>query len=108
MSNQTCRWNGVELQILAKHSNWSKSAGIYIFAGVNANQKWVALYIGQASSFADRIPNHERWEDAVKRGATHVHACIVTTQSERDSLEESLIRTFQPPLNAHYVSGGVR
>jgi excinuclease UvrABC nuclease subunit len=108
MSNQTCRWNGVELHILAKDANWSKSAGIYIFAGVNSNRNWVALYIGQASSFADRVPNHERWDDAVKRGATHVHACIVPTQAERDRLEESLVRAFQPPLNVHYVSGGVR
>jgi predicted GIY-YIG superfamily endonuclease len=59
----------------------------------------VALYIGQTDSFRDRIPGHERWDEARRAGATHVHAMVVTNSSERDRIEAELIRHYQPKMN---------
>lgn len=108
MSNQTCHWNGTNFQILPQDAQWEDVAGVYIFAGKNRDHKWVALYVGQAKSFANRIPFHERWDDAARAGATHVHACVVPAQTNRDQLESSLIATFQPSLNTQLRSGGLR
>lgn len=78
--------------------DWRAVAGIYCFAYLEGGT-WRVMYVGQASSFADRIPSHERWADASRRGATHVLAMPVSTQAARDRIEEALIRELQPPLN---------
>lgn len=77
---------------------WADVAGIYIFAKSDQGQ-WQPIYVGQASSFKDRMANHERWAEAQRLGATHVLALIVPQQASRDGIERSLIQTFEPPLN---------
>lgn len=94
-----CNWSNYEFDIHQHSANWNDVAGIYIFAGRNLQNQWVPLYIGQASSLRNRLPNHERWMDAVRKGATHVHAKAVHAQQDRDNLEGLLIRTYQPTLN---------
>lgn len=79
-------------------TTWNDVAGIYIFARPFLGQ-WQAIYVGQASSFKDRLGNHERWTEALRRGATHIHALIVPLQASRNNIEQSLIQTYQPPLN---------
>ena len=59
----------------------------------------VPLYVGQAESLAERLPTHERWPEAMRLGATHVHARVVLEAAMRDSIESQLIRSFQPRLN---------
>ena len=86
-------------------TNWNDVAGVYIFAGVSDDGRWwQAKYIGQTSSFKDRLgvsnSNHERWQEAIQRGATHVHARVVQDELERLSLESTLILTYNPPMNA--------
>lgn len=80
-------------------SQWNNVAGIYIFAGVNSQNQWAPYYIGQADSFQDRIPSHEKWDTAQSLGATHVHAMAVPLEAMRDTIEEELIQAYQPPLN---------
>ena len=94
----TCDWDGTEFSI---HENpkWNNVAGVYIFAGKNEEGLWVALYIGQASSLAERLANHEQWQEAQRLGATHVHAKSVSDDWERERLERDLIQSFQPRLN---------
>lgn len=92
-------WQNVEFSVHQPNTSWKDSAGIYIFAGVNQQNKWVALYIGQASSLAARLATHERWLEAAQLGATHIHARIVAHQTERDALEKQLIQAYQPRLN---------
>lgn len=101
MSQQeTAVWNGYTFHVYNQNKNWIDSGGIYIFARANqATQRWEALYIGQASKLSDRLPNHERLNEAVRLGATHIHARVVTTQSERDLVEAFLIKRQQPHLN---------
>jgi excinuclease UvrABC nuclease subunit len=80
-------------------TTWHDVAGIYIFAGITPQDRWRAFYIGQAKSFQDRIPNHENWLAAVRRGATHVHAMVVPLAANRDRIEAELIEACQPALN---------
>ncbi len=80
-------------------ANWNAVAGLYIFAGTNSEGQWFPLYVGQAGSLAERIPTHERWQEAVQLGATHVHAKVVSLKATRDSLEDQLIQAYQPVLN---------
>jgi len=86
-------------QICDYSGDWNEVAGIYMFCSANAQGQWQSLYIGQASSFKDRLCAHEQWTPAVRLGATHAHAIVVPTQSERDRLEKMLIAEMNPPLN---------
>ena len=96
-------WQSQEFTVLTQTANWNNVAGVYVFAGVNALNQWQAHYIGQAASFEDRIPSHERWAEAARGGATHVHAKSVQLASERDALEQSLIRAYRPRLNTQHM-----
>lgn len=92
-------WLTHEFTISSHTAQWNNVAGIYIFAGLNQQNQWVPYYIGQADSFQDRIPSHEKWDKARSLGATHVHAKSVLQQSQRDLIERQLIQGFQPQLN---------
>jgi len=99
----TCNWplgNGQTLEFTVYNSNttWNKVAGLYIFA-YNDGQLWRALYVGQTDDFSLRIPNHERWNEALQKGATAIHAISVPLAANRDTWEEMLIRHLQPPMN---------
>ena len=58
------------------------------------------LYIGKAANFRSRLFGHERWWEAWwKRGATERHVMIVKKASDRERVEEDLIRHYQPRMN---------
>lgn len=78
---------------------WNDIPGIYVFAVPNGLSGWAPLYIGQASSFKDRLSNHERWDEAARRGAAHIHAKVVRSAADRDRVERDLIQMHQPPMN---------
>ena len=98
---QTWTWNGHSFTIYPPNSTWNQVAGIYIFAG-QGQWGWNAVYVGQTDSFAVRLSCHERWAEAQRLGATHVHAMTVQQQWQRDAIEQQLVRLDQPPLNLHY------
>ncbi len=96
----TVIWAGKHQFSIHHHAeNWNAVPGIYMFCGVNALGQWSPLYIGQAESFAARIPNHERWREALQLGATHIHALVVPHGAVRSEIESELIRVYQPRLN---------
>ena len=95
-----CTWITHECDVNDHAANWNAVPGLYIFAGLNSEGRWAALYIGQAESLADRLPNHERWQEAVRLGATHVHARVVPQAATRDAVERELIQAYQPRLNS--------
>ena len=101
MSN-TVNWSGHFFEVFLKNSNWSNAAGVYIFCGLT-ERGWRPFYIGQAQSFNGRIPNHDRWWEAVQLGATHVHAKVVPQAAMRDAIEEKLIGIYKPTLNTQHV-----
>ena len=92
-------WLTYDFNVYEHGANWNAVAGLYIFAGLNSAGQWVALYIGQATSLAERIPTHERWQEAVQLGATRVHARVEAQAATRDLIEAALILNFQPVLN---------
>lgn len=87
-----------EFTIYDPSQNWNKVAGLYIFSYL-AQGAWYPLYIGQTDDFSSRLPNHERLPEAVRRGATHIHAAVVPQASNRDRLEAMLIQHLQSPMN---------
>ena len=102
----TVVWCGYEFQsYIAKDTLWKDLPGIYIFAGVSEEGRWSrAKYIGQTTSFEQRLgqgnTNHECWQEAIKLGATHVHARLVENELARISIESNLIDVYKPPLNS--------
>lgn len=98
--NQTETWGGYAFTVYPHDSTtWNNVAGIYIFVGVNRENQWTPLYVGQCDSFQVRIPSHEKWEKAQSLGAKHVHAMVVSRQADRDLIEKALIQAYRPPLN---------
>lgn len=95
-------WAGHQFTAYPPTTTWNHVSGIYIFARQSSPGNWQALYIGQAQSFADRLPSHERWSEAARHGATHIHALIVPQQVNRDAIEQTLIRACQPVLNTQH------
>jgi predicted GIY-YIG superfamily endonuclease len=109
----TCPWslgNGQTLGFTICNcttTGWSKVAGLYIFAYIytaNGKQYWKALYIGQTNDFSYRMPTHERFDEAVRKGATHIHAVAVPQAANRDTWEKLLISTYQPSMNEQHKS----
>lgn len=88
-------------KVYERNTGWYDVPGLYIFSYAIA-EIWYALYVGQVESFLKRLPKHERLSEAVRMGATHIHAMVVHEQSLRDEWERMLIRNLQPPLNIHY------
>ena len=73
----TVAWIGYDFTVYARFgTEWNDVAGIYIFTGVVGSQ-WIPYYIGQCDSFRNRFRTHERWDEAARMGATHVHALVV-------------------------------
>ena len=87
-------WLYYEFTIYQHGTSWNDVVGVYIFCGVNPQNQWVALYVGQTDSFRNRIPSHEQWTPALRLGATHVHARVVPQAATRDAIEQELIQTF--------------
>lgn len=104
MATATCSWLNTEFQICIPDGQWTTSPGVYIFTGLNFQRQWIPLYVGQTDSFAVRLANHERWDEARQLGATHVHALVVESEAIRGSLERQLIVALQPPLNVQLRS----
>jgi excinuclease UvrABC nuclease subunit len=84
------------------NTTWNDVGGVYIFTYLNAQNRWPALYIGIADSFKNRLPNHDRWAEAQRAGATHIHARVVSPEASRQTIERELIRMYQPPLNTQH------
>jgi len=85
-------WITHEFNVHTSNANWNDVAGVYIFTGLNQANQWEPLYIGQASSLAVRLATHERWTEAARLGATHIHAKAVQKQTDRDLIEQELIQ----------------
>jgi hypothetical protein len=100
----TVYWGSYPFQVFDPYRTiWSDShTGIYIFCGISPQNRWVALYIGQAAdSFRSRILGHEQWTPALLRGATHIHA-MIAPRANLDAIERGLIAMYQPMLNIQH------
>ena len=100
----TCLWplgNGesIEFSVHDSNTNWNPLAGLYIFCYQVQSGGWIPLYIGQTDDFSTRLPNHERLDEAIQRGATHLHAAVIPLKANRDKFEKILIQHLQPVMN---------
>jgi hypothetical protein len=95
----TVAWGLYSFTVYPASTTWNDIGGVYIFAGLNANNRWVALYIGETSSLKDHLTNHECWAEAARLGATHIHAIVVAQEASRVQIKSNLIKKFQPRLN---------
>lgn len=87
-------------------ANIQATAGNYMFVRpVTAG--WVPVYIGIAENLQDRLPNHERWAEAVKLGATRVMGHTQADAAKRKAEEKDLISHWNPALNTQH-SGAAR
>lgn len=94
-----------------KAVTWNKVSGLYIFTYIAAVKDginyWEPLYIGQTNDFSSRIPSHERFNEAIRRGATHIHAVVVAQSADRDTLERLLIQHCKPVMNEQLKGFGL-
>jgi excinuclease UvrABC nuclease subunit len=97
-----CVWGQWTFTVHPFNAAWNDVPGIYIFAGLNQQRRWVPLYMGQASSLRGRLCGHEQAAPAMRSGATHVHAAVFQLQQHRDLVERMLIAQYEPQLNQHY------
>lgn len=85
-------------------TNWNDVAGNYAFAYKKQDGNWHVLYFGQCDSFKNRLPAHERWDEAVRLGATHVLAHVNSGgEAARLAEEKDLIASHSPTMNTHHV-----
>lgn len=74
--------------------------GNYIYAKETQPGYWHPLYIGQTSSLAQRLANHEKEACARTNGATHVHAHTSSADDTvRRTVESDLIGKWNPVCN---------
>ena len=100
MINSQVNWGGYIFTVCDMNAPWNDVPGVYIFAGLDATgQWWSAKYIGQTNSFRQRMWNHERWQEAMGLGATHVHGMVMQDAAQRLTAEADLIEGYRPPLN---------
>jgi len=75
--------------------------GNYIYARQDEDGNWVPLYVAQTRDMHQRLEGHEKLQDSLEAGATHIHAHYTTTgQASRCSEERDLIERWAPPCNA--------
>ena len=98
-NDDTATWLGSIFTVYSPQVNWNAVAGLYIFAGRGLMGNWTALYVGQTESLAVRLSTHERWLEAARVGATHIHVRVEPLPMTRDAMEQQLIQTYQPRLN---------
>ncbi|MCW0217592.1 MAG: hypothetical protein OJI67_04640 [Prosthecobacter sp.] len=86
------------------HHWHDKFPAIYIMAKRISNGYWAPLYIGEAKDIGSRMADHERYDEAVRLGATHLHVCNMTyfSETERCKIEEGAIGYWNPPLNKQH------
>jgi len=97
-------WKGAsgrqyEYKVYELVTQWNDFPGNYIFTQWTQNG-WRAIYIGQTDTFQTRMPHHERLAEAMRLGATHIHAHVNNGgERARRAEEEDLIQLHRPPCN---------
>lgn len=103
MSNNThptCDWIGVSgarytYYVYERHPSISAGQdGNYIYAKLNAEKKWVPVYIGQGDLSVRASGNHHQIGCIDAKGATHVHMHKNGRESDRRAEETDLLANY--------------
>ena len=94
--------NRYEYEAYDRYASWNDVPGNYIFTRRAPDGYFYPLYIGQAGSLSNRLgPSHDKWDQALLRGMTHICAHInLGGEAARLREENDLISYYSPPLNA--------
>jgi hypothetical protein len=80
--------------------NIPDDGGIYVFVRRQFGFFLHPLYVGKAANLRSRLLGHEKWGKAWwELGATERHIMRVSSESERRTAEEDLIRGLKPRMN---------
>ena len=106
---ETCIWTGKSGKqyaygIYHPSANWNPIGGNYIFASIFLG-RWVAHYIGQTDNFRTRFASHEKWDEAVRAGATHILAHTNADTLAKLNEEFDLIQSNSPSCNVQHQPG---
>jgi hypothetical protein len=107
MSVSTVKWQGMkwwhELGVYPLNTSWNPLGGIYVMCWQGFDGKWVPEYIGETQSFQERLcGNHHKWDAALRRGVTHIHAMVMADdEALRRVVERDLVSAWQPHCNVH-------
>lgn len=106
--SDTCNWIGASKTSYTYHihkipvSFNANQPGNYIFTKLNAENKWVPIYIGQGD-LGDRVGDgHHQWTCIQRKGATHVHVHTNSTEQARLAEERDLLANY---TNAYSPNG---
>lgn len=87
-------------KITKKVKDLPDAGGIYVMVRRTLFFFLSPVYIGKASNLQGRHTDHERWPEARKKGASERHFMCIRSESERQRIEEDLIRHYKPKLNS--------
>ncbi|MBI3849773.1 MAG: hypothetical protein HY298_05715 [Verrucomicrobia bacterium] len=94
-----------EFEIYPLDTTFKPLPGIYIYAEQLADGGWAPIYISQTRGLHQRLEGHVSREDAIAKGATHLHAHYCTAgQGARCTEEQDLIHRWQPVCNDVFQS----
>jgi len=74
--------------------------GNYIYCKQSEEGQWVPLYVAQTRDMHQRLEGHEKLQDAIEHGATHIHVHFSAAgQAARCTEEHDLITLWRPVCN---------
>ena len=101
-----CAWTGVSGQrynyeVYELGTKFSEVPGNYAITRRDAQLRHTVLYFGESDNLNRRCcATHEKWEAAIRLGATHIHAHFGSPSKTTRCAEESdLVANYNPPLN---------
>lgn len=92
-----------KFEVFSADTSFNSVGAVYIFTkrtvGSDGTGTHTSLYIGETSSLADRIPNHEKWPCVKKHGGNCI--CVHRDEGEKSRLnkETDLRAAHATPCN---------
>jgi hypothetical protein len=97
------RGNKYDLQVGDPFTQWAMQGAVYMFVARarTGGLSFVPqpLFIGQTGDLTNRLPQHERWTEALLFGANEIHVLHVKNSAVRAYVERDLILAHRPILN---------
>jgi hypothetical protein len=96
-----------KLERLRDGSSITNAGGNYVFLKLLSTGNYLPVYIGQADDLRNRLPAHDRFDEAVKAGASVVVAHTTPAgEAARLAEERDLIAKWNPELNTRHRTTG--
>ena len=99
-NDDTATWLDSIFTVSLPQTNWDAGASLYIFAqrgGINEVVDGPVCWPDGITGC--KASTHERWLEATRLGATHIHVRVEPLAMLRAAMEQQLIQTYQPRLN---------